>query len=80
MTSAIVRPPPRGTLVPLDRRSDPLAIPEGLELRRIGVDPDERVARLGHRRRLGFVGGRIDLRGDTLVWVKDGTQQSTPLP
>src|SRR5882672_6689155 len=61
VTSDIVRAPARRTLVHLYRRFDSLSEPERRHHGRVSVDADEGIGRLRHRRRLGFVGGTVDL-------------------
>src|SRR5712671_2810874 len=61
VTSDIVRPPARGTLVYLYRRLDSLSEPKRRDHWRVGVDPDERISRVRHWRRFGFISRAVDL-------------------
>src|SRR5687767_12103037 len=61
VTSAIVGSPACGPFVNGHGGADATPEPERIERRRVSVDADERIERLGHRRALGLVGRRVDL-------------------
>src|SRR5213593_2473899 len=60
VTSDIVSPPARWALVNVNGRLDPLTEPERRNLRRIRVDPNQRVPRIGHWRCFGLIGRAVD--------------------